>query len=80
MLVPPSNVSHNGTNWKHRHTHTQIAFYILISSPFLSSEYKLRYRSSEEGSKAEEMYIKEFRSEDSEINAILKVNYLKIIF
>ena len=44
------------------------------------SEYKLRYRSSEEGSKAEEMYIKEFRSEDSEINAILKVNYLKIIF
>ena len=49
-------------------------------SPFLSSEYKLRYRSSEEGSKAEEMYIKEFRSEDSEINAILKVSYLKIIF
>jgi len=36
------------------------------------SEYKLRYRSSEEGSKAEEIYIKEFSSEDSEINAVLK--------
>ena len=22
MLLPPSNVSHNGTNWNHRHTHT----------------------------------------------------------
>ena len=31
MLVPPSNVSHNGTNWKHTQTHTQIAFYILMN-------------------------------------------------
>ena len=30
MLVPPSNVSHNGTNWNDTHTHKQIAFYILI--------------------------------------------------
>ena len=30
MLVPPSNVSHNGTNWNDTQTHTQIAFYILI--------------------------------------------------
>ena len=31
MLVPPFNVSHNGTNWKDRQTDTQIAFYILMT-------------------------------------------------
>ena len=41
-----------------------------------TSAYKLKYRSSEEGGKAHEIYIKELPQEGNEISAVLKVTFV----
>ena len=44
-----------------------------------SRDYKVKYRSSEEGSKAEEFYVHNVSSEDQEVSAKLMVTWVQIL-
>ena len=52
---------------------------LLLIMFHFSRDYKVKYRSSEEGSKAEEFYVQNVSSEDQEVSAKLMVTCFQIL-